>query len=80
MIYLYSYIGAFLFFVIGYMLGMHQERKYGAAASQKIMDQEIAEYDTEQKTWDAVKDAVLKMDQEPASKRIKQYGHLRLIK
>lgn len=81
MIYLYLYLGGFFLLVAGYMFGRRDERKNGPAACQKIMDQELAEYHEESAKWDDAKQrGVVKLDNEPASKRIKQYGHLRLIK
>lgn len=82
MTYLYLYLLGGFILGLGYMIGVRDERKNGPAACQKIMDGEIAQYHADVKEWDelANKVEVAEIDFAPASKRIKQYGHLRLIK
>jgi len=82
MIYLYLYLLGGFILGLGYMIGVRDERKNGPAACQKIMDEDIAQYHSDVKEWNDLADKVevAEIDFAPASKRIKQYGHLRLIK
>lgn len=79
---LYWYIGVCIVFAVGYALGIRSEREF-AAEAQEAMDQEIAEHYRDPSAretfhWDYVKDQ--NRDSEASSKRIKRYGHLRLMK
>lgn len=82
MIYLYLYIGGFLLLVIGYMIGVRDERKNGPAACQKEMDRQVAEYHQDLNEWDELAKTIeaAEIDFGPASKKIRQYGNLRLVK
>jgi len=80
MIYVLYYFVGCLALLAAYMFGVWEERKYGSAAAQKELDKQVSEYYTEKEAWDAVESAALVLDHEPASKRIKNYGHLRLVK
>ncbi len=76
MIYLYVYVGVFLLLVVGYMIGVRDERRHGAAAAQKASDIQTAAYYTQKEVWDVVEGVF----DAPMKKQSKQYGHLRLIK
>jgi hypothetical protein len=77
--YLLYYFGACFLLVIGYMIGVNDERKHGPAAAQKELDKQIAEYYTTQDQWDSLDISLRELDNDVASKQIGKYSHLRLV-
>lgn len=77
--YLYYYFATMILLIVGYFIGMLDERRNGRAAAQKQLDREIEHFNEEVRLWQAVEDA-LPPDKLVTQKRNKGHKHLRLIK
>lgn len=71
--------------LIGYMIGVYNERHYGPAAAQLELDKEMAEYYASRGNalYDpSIEDALaqLDLDNEVLSRTILKHGHLRRVK
>jgi hypothetical protein len=77
--YLYYYFAGVVLLMLGYMIGVRDERKHGSAAAQKALDKEIEHFNEEVRLWGAVEDALPKETQK-IRKAGKTYKHLRLVK